>query len=310
MKALQQKLNSQIKLATEAPQKTIIRVFKAIRHLATPPHKSIAQLATWLEVDKRTVYRYLNLLEEIGYAVDKDFEGRYFLFEDSKRNAVQFTTEETQLVRQILAAAPEQNPLVESIRRKVYLTSELIPLTDELVDIHRAKLIQQLAEAIAQRKQVKLLKYHSTNSDQVMDRLVEPLGFSDNFATLDAFELSSQKVKSFKIHRIEGVELLATAMVYNSDAPLTDAFGFTGEAFFLTLNLSTRAYHLLIEEFPNLRAFTQPQPNTTYPYRFVGEARSPIGIGRFCLGLPSEIEVVAPQSLKDYLNGRIEGVKW
>ncbi len=297
-------------MATEAPQKTIIRVFKAIRHLATPPHKSIAQLATWLEVDKRTVYRYLHLLEEIGYDVDKDFEGRYFVFEDGKRNAVQFTAEETLLVRQMLAAASEHNPLVESIRRKVYLTSELIPLTDELLDIHRAKLIQQLAEAIAQRKQVKLLKYHSTNSEQVIDRLIEPLGFTENFTTLDAFEIASQKVKSFKIQRIEGVELLTTETAYNTDAPLTDAFGFTGEAFFLTLNLSTRAYHLFIETFPNLRAYTQPQPNATFPYRYVGEARSHIGIGRFCLGLPSEIEVVAPQSLKDYLNGRIQGVRW
>lgn len=297
-------------MATEAPQKTIFRVFKTIRHLATPPHKSITQLSKWLDVDKRTVYRYLNLLEEIGYAVDKDFEGRYFIFEEGNRNSIQFTAEETQLVRQMLSAASEHNPLVESIRRKVYLTSELIPLTDELLDIHRAKLIQQLAEAIAKRKQVKLLKYHSANSDQVSDRWVEPLGFTENFATLDAFEIASQKIKSFKIQRIEGLELLTTNAVHNSNIPLTDAFGFTGNAFFVTLNLSIRAYHLLIEEFPSLRAFITPQPNTSFPYRFDGESRSPIGVGRFILGLPNEIEVVSPQSLKDYLNARIEGVRW
>lgn len=297
-------------MTTTLPHKTLLRVFQTIYHLATPPHKSIAQLAEWLAVNKRTVYRYLELLEAIGYSVDKDFDNRYYLYEEEKRTPMRFTVEESQLMKQVLSAIPESHALAGSIRRKVYLSSELIPLTDELLDIHRARIVQQLAEAIKNRKQVRLLKYHSANSDQTSDRTVEPLGFSDNYATLDAYELASEKMKSFKIQRMTSVETLSEAATHLTEAPQTDAFGFTGAAFAVRLHLSTRAYRLLIEEFPTLRAFVQAQKHDRFPYRFVGEARNEKGIGRFILGLPGEIGVESPNALKDYLNGRVAGVRF
>jgi proteasome accessory factor C len=298
------------KNTSEIPQQTVLRILQLVRHLATPPAKSIPQLATWLGVDKRSIYRYLKVLEELGYCIEKDFENRYFLFEN-KRIPAQFTAEESQLVQRILSALPRNHPLTESIRRKVYLTSELIPIADELMDLHRARVVQQLAEAIADRRQVQLLKYQSTNSDQITDRTVEPLGFSENYAQVDAYELSSQKIKSFKIQRIQDVRLLEQVATHlPEETTTTDAFGFTGNAFTVSLRLSTRAYRLLIEEYPTLRPFTSPLSDAHFPYRFVGEVRSEIGLGRFILGLPSEIEVESPQSLKDYLNGRIAGVKW
>lgn len=298
------------KITSEPPQKTVLRIFQLIRYLATPPHKGVIQLADWLSVDKRSVYRYINVLEELGYNLGKDSSNRYFIAEADPRQPNQFTAEESQLVKQLLAALPKSHPLLESIKKKVYLTSELTPLVEDLLDIHRARVVQQLAEAIAQRKQVRLIQYQSISSNQVTDRVVEPLGFTESYSTLDAFEVSSQKTKSFKIQRIEQVEILAADAQNTLIAPLTDAFGFTGTAFTVVLHLSRRAYRLLIEEFPTLRPFTQAQKHAQYPFRFVGDINNEIGIGRFILGLPSEIEVESPQSLKDYLNGRIAGVKW
>ncbi len=300
------------KITSEPPQKTVLRIFRLIRYLAKPPHKGVIQLADWLGVDKRSVYRYLQLLDTLGYDVDRDFDNRYFIPEADPRQPNHFTAEESQLVRQLLAALPESHPLLESIKKKVYLTSELTPLVEDLLDIHRARLVHKLAEAIAQRKQVRLIQYHSTNSDKVLDRLVEPLSFSDNYAQIETFELSSQSIRTFKIQRIEQVEVLNTpiTVAQPADGTTTDAFGFSGEALTVQLNLSRRAYRLLIEEFPTLRPFTQPRKHAQYPYCFLGEVCSEIGIGRFILGLPSEIEVESPQSLKDYLNKRIAGVKW
>jgi predicted DNA-binding transcriptional regulator YafY len=42
--------------------------------------KTIAQLALLLETSQRSVYRYIKLLEEVGYLLDADTHGRYFLF--------------------------------------------------------------------------------------------------------------------------------------------------------------------------------------------------------------------------------------
>ena len=300
------------KIAPDPPQRTVLRIFKLIRHLATPPHKGVHQLADWLGVDKRSIYRYVKLLDAMGYDIDQDFENRYFIPEADPRKPNQFTAEESQLVRQLLAALPESHPLLESIKKKVYLTSELTPLVEDLVDIHRARVVQQLAEAIAQRKQVRLLKYRSINSDQISDRLVEPLGFSENYSQIETFELSSQAIRTFKIQRIEQVEILNIPIsnALPADGATTDVFGFSGESLPVQLNLSSRAYHLLIEEYPILRPYTQTRKHPQFPYRFVGEVRSEKGIGRFILGLPSEIEVESPQSLKEYLNGRIAGVRW
>ena len=41
------------------------------------------------------------------------------------------------------------------------------------------------------------------------------------------------------------------------------------------------------------------------PYLLHYEVRSLIGIGRFILGLPGEIDVIAPQSLVTYLKNRV-----
>jgi proteasome accessory factor C len=293
-----------------SPQQKLSRIFKLIRYLAQKPAKTIPQLAEWLETDKRTVYRYLQLLEEIGYLIDKDFNNRYYLFEEGYRtNTIMFTSEETALVHSMMTSIQTPNPLLESIKRKIYLTSEFIPLADELLDIHQARIVQRLVEAIRGRKRVKLIKYHSTNSGQISDRVIEPISLTDNFASLDAYELAAKDVRTFKIQRIEDVLLLDEASSHAAEAATYDVFGFTGEPFVAKLNLSVRAYRLLIEEYPATKQFTEPQSNPAFPYRFVGEVRREIGIGRFILGLPNEIEVETPR-LKSYLNKRIKNLQW
>jgi DNA-binding IclR family transcriptional regulator len=48
-----------------------------------------AELGQAFGVDKRTAYRYLRLFEAVGYCVDKDFKGRYFIFGRLKKIPVE-----------------------------------------------------------------------------------------------------------------------------------------------------------------------------------------------------------------------------
>ena len=53
-------------------QQKLLRVFKLIRLLKQRPGRTIFQLAQLLDINKRSVYRYLELLEAVGYLYDVD----------------------------------------------------------------------------------------------------------------------------------------------------------------------------------------------------------------------------------------------
>ena len=155
-------------------QQKILRVFQLIRTLSRKPGKTVAQLARSLETSERSVYRYLKLLEEVGYLLDKDDYERHYLFEpEHESRKATFEPEETDLLRDLLTSAAAQHPLKDAILRKLYLNSELIPLADNLLKTHVAQLVSQLGEAIRDRKQVVLRHYHSPRSNSIADRLVE-----------------------------------------------------------------------------------------------------------------------------------------
>ena len=66
-------------------QHKILRVFQLINLLKTKPAKSIRQLAKTLEVDTRTIYRYFDLIKEIGFDAEKDAFNRYFIQSEEKQ---------------------------------------------------------------------------------------------------------------------------------------------------------------------------------------------------------------------------------
>lgn len=158
------------------PQAKLLRVFKLIRLLNEHPGRTIQQLASALDMSERTVYRYVEFLDAVGYSIDTNpATKRFFLFGQSPARPDAFTEEETDLIRQALAGIPVSNPLQASIRQKLFLSSSLLPLADGLVDLHQSQMVSQLVGAIRRRVQVKLIRYHSVNAVNISDRLVEPL---------------------------------------------------------------------------------------------------------------------------------------
>lgn len=295
-------------------QQKILRVFKLIRYLMQKPYKTLEQLSNNLGVDSRTTRRYFKLLEEIGYIIDQDFANNYFIHIDTHpaEEGVRFTLEESQLLRDLLHGNAERHPLRDTLWKKLFVQSELQPLAENILKNYNTKILQTLVKAIENRRQVVLHNYHSANTNSVKDRLVEPLEFSDNYTAIQAFESSSQLMKSYKIDRIEEVTLLDTPQNYPRSSSPTDLFGFIGEhSWTVKLRLSELAYRLLIEEFPITKPdIKKMHSGSSHPYIFESKIRDERGIGRFILGIPGEIVVESPTKLKDYLNGRIQGVRF
>ncbi|MBC7568344.1 MAG: WYL domain-containing transcriptional regulator [Spirosoma sp.] len=289
-------------------QPHLLRLLTFLRLLTNRPGLTIAQAAIALDTTPRTVYRYLETLHDLGYLTDKDEHDRYFLFEADRATRPAFTANESALVVQLLASLPPNHALTDSIRRKLYLTSDLVPLADELQERHQGLLVERLAGALERRQQVQLVRYHSPSSNTITDRLIEPLEFTDHYATLKAIDTADGREKSFKIRRMTDVLVLNTPCAATAgQTEIVDAFDWPGaEPLLIVLNLDHLAYRLMHEERPRTRPFLAPQPNPDFPYRFRGEVRSYIGIGRFVLGLPGHINVLESAGFRNYLQERIE----
>jgi predicted DNA-binding transcriptional regulator YafY len=194
----------------------------------------------------------LELLEEVGFEIQKDSSNRYFLNQDHIES---FTKEEAELISKSISSNQKNNPLVKSIRKKLVLLDEMNVASNEIVASHYSKVISKLQEAIETKSQIILSKYQSASTESVTDRLVEPVSFSTNFDSITAFEIESGLNKFFKIERIGDVQILDRPFEYadKHESLESDIFGFndTGESHHIRLHLSMRAMLWLRDDYPS-----------------------------------------------------------
>ena len=231
-------------------QNRIYRVFRLINLLKSTPAKSIKRLSESMEVSERSLYRYMELLAEVGFAIQKDSSNRYYLNHDHIES---FTKEEAELISKSISSNNKSNPLVKSIRTKLVLLDEMNVVSNEVVASHYSKVISKLQEAIETQSQVVLSKYQSASTESVSDRLVEPVSFSSNFDSITAYEIQSGINKFFKIERIGDVQILDNQFehVDKHESMVSDIFGFndTGERHHIKLQLSMRAMLWLRDDY-------------------------------------------------------------
>lgn len=81
-------------------QAKLLRLLKIISLLSSKQRYSITKLSQVLTLSERSIYRYVELLEETGFIIDKDFNGNYFIHQnlDARINP-EFTADELGLMR-------------------------------------------------------------------------------------------------------------------------------------------------------------------------------------------------------------------
>lgn len=291
------------------PQAKLLRLFQIIAVLKAG-HWTIKQLAERFDTSERTIYRYINLLEEVNFLVEKDFDNRYFIItsEDDPSQS-QFSVEETRLIKKLIQSGANENPLKNILLKKLSLNSELDSMPRLVLKARLGKFVEQLADAIRKKEQVVLKNYHSAHSNEIRDRLVEPIHFGDNYQSIMALDTEDKVCKQFKLDRIGDIISLDKPFTFESlhKQNQTDIFGFTGDAStWVTLELSMRAYLLMREEFPLALPFLSKDETH---YLFQGPVASYEGVGRFVLGLLDEIRVREPESFINFLKNKIMNQK-
>jgi proteasome accessory factor C len=287
------------------PQAKLLRLFQIIAVLKAG-HWTIRQLAERFDTSERTIYRYINLLEEVDFLIEKDFENRYFIItsEDDPSQS-QFSVEELRLMKKLIQSGTDDNPLKNLLLKKLSLNSDIDSMPRLFLKARLGKFVDQLADAIRNKQQVILKNYHSAHSNEIRDRLVEPIHFGDNYQSIMALDTTDKVCKQFKLDRIGEVIAFNKPFSFESlhHKNQTDIFGFTGDAStWVILELSLRAYLLLREEYPLALPYLTKEEDH---YLFNGPVASFEGVGRFTLGLIDEIRIKSPESFIDFLRQKL-----
>ncbi len=153
-------------------QRKILRVLQFISYLEQSPSKSVTQLGNLLDTTDRTVYRYLDLIKECGFDVQRDKINRFFIVND-RNNGVRFTPEDADYLKQLVLTSGKKSKLKDVVLSKIYLSSETTIVAGHLVNAKNGKTAEQLSQAIANKEQVILKKYQFIHSEKISDRLVE-----------------------------------------------------------------------------------------------------------------------------------------
>ena len=107
-------------------QHKILRVLQLISLLKKEPSKSIKFLAGIVESTDRTVYRYLDLVKELGFDLQRDAHNRFFIVSEENYETIDFTNEEASLLRELLLSSGTKSNLKDALLRKIYLKSEIV----------------------------------------------------------------------------------------------------------------------------------------------------------------------------------------
>lgn len=286
-------------------QNKIYRVLQLITLLQNNPPKSIRFMANFLECTERTAYRYIDLIKQLGFDVQKESHNKFFILNELP-NEEHFTNEEASFLIEMVKTVGKENLLKDAILKKIYLKSEVSHVANALFKAHLSKLVEKLNNGIANNKKVVLKQYHSVNSNKISDRLVEPIQFTESYQAICAFEVETKITKYFNLERIIAVEVLDDGQEFHNlhIVEPTDVFGFTernGEKFEVELQLSLRAFILFKEANAGLGKYMSKIENSDH-YSLKVKVNNPKPIISLINGFRNEIEIIGSNDFINYLN--------
>jgi proteasome accessory factor C len=286
-------------------QNKILRVFQLISLLKKEPAKSIRFLSGILESTDRTVYRYLDLVKELGFELQKDQNNKFLIIGNDEYETVSFSNEEASLLRDLVLSTGKESKLKDSLLQKIYLQSELAIQGNQILKANIGKMVTKINSAISENKRILLKNYHSINSQKISDRVIEPICLTDNYNSICGFEVETKTNKFYNLERITEVILLNEQQEFQKLHQIdeTDIFGFSklnGERFQVELSLTLKAYILLKEEYPKIEKHIKKNKKSNN-YVLKIDVNNPKPITRFILGLKDDIEIIGSPKFKEYL---------
>ena len=289
-------------------QPKIERLLRLMHLMSGNKYYTIQQLQDTLEMSERTIYRYIDTFKAAGFAVEKVRSNVYRLvnmkspYPDISK-IVYFSEEEAYIVNRLIDSLDNTNALKQGLHRKLAAIYDATSIANYVDKWSNSANIQALADAAKGKKQVILKKYESSHSGDIRDRKVEPFAFTTNYLDVWCYDPEDGLNKRFKIARIDEVEILdeswAAEAAHNSSE--IDVFRMSGtDRYHVRLQLSLQAKNLLLEEYPLAEKNIRKNGDA---YLFDADVCALQGVGRFVLGLASDITILEGEELREYIRG-------
>jgi len=289
------------------------RMLRLLLMLSQGIKYSFQELAIKLNLSERTIRRYIETFENVGFAVEKE-QGYLYIkklekpFKDLS-DLLFFTEEEAFIIRRAIHNIEENNLLKQNLVKKLYSLYDYGKVADTIVKREYTEIVHNLICAINEKKQIILRSYRSANSQIVRDRLVEVFAFTNNFVSVWAYDPGSRTNKLFKTTRIKSIDITDKNYQFEKEHVKNNIDVFrisTKNKIDVILKLNLRAYNLLIEEFPLTEEYIETQDDKNH--LFNGWVCNFEGIGRFILGLPNEVEIISPLELQSYVKEKAKNI--
>ena len=274
---------------------------------------TIQQLCDRLGISRRNLYYYLDFFRDYGFQVEK--HGTAYSLDKSSPfftklfRTVHFTEDEAITMRRLLDRMDDHSVQVQHLKQKIDALYDLHILDDVQLREQQAQNVSVIYDAIKYHRCVVLHGYSSGHSQSQRDRVVEPFMFLSGNNEVRAYEPSSRLNKTFRLSRMESVELLADEWMHEQEhrRVYTDIFHFSDEHLLpVSVRLTRLAYNLLIEEYPKSEAFIVAEGDARW--RLDTDVCSYAGIGRFVMGLYDEVEVLGDEAFRHYISSRIRAM--
>lgn len=287
-------------------QPKIERLLRLMHLMSGNKYYTIQQLQDTLEMSERTIYRYIDTFKAAGFAVEKVRSNVYRLvnmkspYPDLSK-IVYFSEEEAYIVNRLIDSLDNTNALKQGLHRKLAAIYDATSIADYVDKKSNSANIQALADAAKEKKMVVLKNYESSHSGDIRDRKVEPFAFTTNYLDAWCYDPEDGKNKRFKIARIDEVQILDEPWAAEAEHNSTeiDVFRMSGpKTYHVRLQLSLQAKNLLLEEYPLAEKCIRKSGDH---YIFDDDVRAMEGVGRFVIGLASDISILDGIELRDYI---------
>lgn len=272
------------------------------------------QLADRLGITRRNLYYYFDYLRDSGFQLLKT--GTCYRLDRSSsffrrlHENISLTEEEAAYICRQLDTAERGDYTSLNIRQKLSRSFHLADSANPDLLRRVNSCIATLKNAMASRRMVNIHNYSSPHSHTVSDRIVEPFLLMNDGRDVRCHEIRSHLNKTFKLSRMESVEILDVPWAFEEHHKqvYTDIFMFAGEQRFgVELRLGQLSHNLMLEEYPQSEQCMTADGDGGWIFKT--DVVSFLGIGRFVLGLFDDIEILGSNEFRSYIKRKIEGMK-
>lgn len=271
-----------------------------IRILQRPYAYTKKDLAKHFGLSTDAISDYITAFKNVGIEPDFDERFRYAIipgegFKELNKLRSLTDSEKASISRALDKISIDKQSIMNKLD-SLYDFQKLGLRTLRKPELRKIDLLQQSKE---EKKQVKLVNYHS-NSNDVKDRTVECIHIDTEGGMVQVFDPEKKDVRHFKLRRIERVEILDEPWANEKRhfIKYTDVFRIAdNNKVRVHLILDVFSYNYLIDLFPQSKAHIQPGVEE-HTYDFEGEVNHQfLGLIPFIMSNAGHVKIGYPNEL-------------